>query len=106
GALGTERGMLLARTDLDAPKHKGLSYFIIEVDQPGIEIRPLKQMTGQSPFNEVFFTDARVSDADLVGRPGDGWAAATTTLAYERGNRAGVVGVTGLPAGNRRGDLR
>src|SRR5690554_5920572 len=82
GALTTERGMLLARTDLDAPKHKGLSYFIIEVDQPGIEIRPLKQMTGQSHFNEVFFTDARVADVDLIGRPGDGWAAATTTLAY------------------------
>ncbi len=106
GALGTERGMLLARTDIDAPKHKGLGYFIIEVDQPGIEIRPLKQMTGQSPFNEVFFTDARVSHSDLVGGPGDGWAAATTTLAYERGNRAGVVGVTGLPAGARRGELR
>jgi alkylation response protein AidB-like acyl-CoA dehydrogenase len=105
GALGADRGMLLARTDPDAPKHRGLGYFVIEVDQPGIEIRPLKQMTGQSPFNEVFFTDARVADADLIGRPGDGWAAATTTLAYERGNRAGTVGVAGLPAGARRGEL-
>jgi len=105
GALSTERGMLLARTDLDAPKHKGLSYFIIDVDQPGIEIRPLKQMTGQSHFNEVFFTDARVADADLVGRPGDGWAAATTTLAYERGNRAGTVGVAAASGGSRRGRL-
>jgi len=106
GALSTERGMLLARTDLDAPKHKGLSYFIIEVDQPGIEIRPLKQMTGQSHFNEVFFTDARVADADLIGRAGDGWAAATTTLAHERSNRAGTVGVAGGPGGARRGGLR
>jgi alkylation response protein AidB-like acyl-CoA dehydrogenase len=105
GALGTERGMLLARTDVDAPKHKGLSYFIIDVDQPGIEIRPLKQMTGASPFNEVFFTDARVHDDNLVGRPGDGWAAATTTLAYERGNRAGTVGVGRGPGGSRRSDL-
>jgi alkylation response protein AidB-like acyl-CoA dehydrogenase len=106
GALSTERGMLLARTDLDAPKHRGLSYFIIEVDQPGIEIRPLKQMTGQSHFNEVFFTDARVADTDLIGRPGDGWAAATTTLAHERSNRAGTVGVGGGPGGARRGGLR
>jgi alkylation response protein AidB-like acyl-CoA dehydrogenase len=106
GALSTERGMLLARTDSDQPKHKGLSYFIIEVDQPGIEIRPLKQMTGQSHFNEVFFTDARVADADLIGRAGDGWAAATTTLAYERGNRAGTVGVAGGAGGARRGGLR
>jgi alkylation response protein AidB-like acyl-CoA dehydrogenase len=106
GALSTERGMLLARTDLDAPKHRGLSYFIIEVDQPGIEIRPLKQMTGESHFNEVFFTDARVSDADLIGRPGDGWPAATTTLAHERSNRAGTVGLGGGPGGSRRGELR
>lgn len=106
GALSTERGMLLARTDLEAPKHRGLSYFIIEVDQPGIEIRPLKQMTGQSHFNEVYFTDARVADADLIGRPGDGWAAATTTLAHERSNRAGSVGLGGGPGGARRGGLR
>jgi alkylation response protein AidB-like acyl-CoA dehydrogenase len=105
GALGTERGMLLARTDLDAPKHKGLGYFIIDVEQPGIEIRPLKQMTGASPFNEVFFTDARVPHDNLVGRPGDGWAAATTTLAYERSNRAGTVGIGRAAGGSRRGDL-
>ena len=93
GAMTADRGMLLARVDMDAPKHKGLGYFIIEVDQPGIEVRPLKQMTGHATFNEVFFTDARVAHADLIGRPGDGWAAAVTTLAYERGGRAGAVGV-------------
>jgi alkylation response protein AidB-like acyl-CoA dehydrogenase len=93
GALSADRGMLLARVDMEAPKHRGLGYFIIEVDQPGIEVRPLKQMTGESHFNEVFFTDARVSDADLVGRAGDGWPAAVTTLAFERTGRGGVVGV-------------
>jgi len=92
GAMTADRGMLVARVDMEAPKHAGLGYFIIEVDQPGIEVRPLKQMTGESHFNEVFFTDARVSDADLVGRAGDGWAAAVTTLAFERSGRAGVVG--------------
>ena len=107
GARTADRGMLLARVDMDAPKHRGLGYFIIPVEQPGIEIRPLKQMTGDATFNEVFFTDARVSDADLVGRPGDGWAAAVTTLAYERSGRAGVVGVgVTQRGGQRRRDLR
>ncbi|HET9731581.1 MAG TPA: acyl-CoA dehydrogenase family protein [Acidimicrobiales bacterium] len=105
GAMTADRGMLLARVDMDAPKHKGLGYFIIEVDQPGIEIRPLKQMTGNAHFNEVFFTDARVSHADLIGRPGDGWAAAVTTLAYERGGRAGTVGASNAPGGSRQGIL-
>ncbi len=107
GALAADRGMLLARVDVDVPKHRGLGYFIIEVGQPGIEVRPLKQMTGESHFNEVFFTDARVSHADLVGRPGDGWAAAVTTLAFERSGRAGVVGAALRPsAQSRRRELR
>ena len=106
GARTADRGMLLARVDLDAPKHKGLGYFIIEVDQPGIEIRPLKQMTGAATFNEVFFTEARVAHADLIGRPGDGWAAAVTTLAHERGGRAGAVGITaGLAGSGGRAEL-
>jgi alkylation response protein AidB-like acyl-CoA dehydrogenase len=108
GAMTADRGMLLARVDMDAPKHKGLGYFIIEVDQPGIEVRPLKQMTGHATFNEVFFTDARVAHADLIGRPGDGWAAAVTTLAYERGGRAGAVGIgmgLGRAGGGRRSAL-
>jgi alkylation response protein AidB-like acyl-CoA dehydrogenase len=105
GAMTADRGMLLARVDMDAPKHKGLGYFIIEVDQPGIEVRPLKQMTGHATFNEVFFTDARVAHADLIGRPGDGWAAAVTTLAYERGGRAGAVGV-GMALGHVGGRRR
>jgi alkylation response protein AidB-like acyl-CoA dehydrogenase len=105
GAMTADRGMLLARVDMDAPKHKGLGYFIIEVEQPGIEVRPLKQMTGGAAFNEVFFTDARVAHADLIGRAGDGWAAAVTTLAYERGGRAGTVGAAGGGGGSRRGIL-
>jgi alkylation response protein AidB-like acyl-CoA dehydrogenase len=109
GAMTADRGMLVARVDMDAPKHAGLGYFIIEVDQPGIEVRPLKQMTGESHFNEVFFTDARVADADLIGRAGDGWAAAVTTLAFERSGRAGVVGAgftREAEARTRRRDLR
>ena len=105
GAQSADRGMLLARVDVDAPKHKGLGYFIIDVQQPGIEVRPLKQMTGNAAFNEVFFTDARVAHADLIGRPGDGWAAAVTPLAYERGGRAGTVGAAGAGGGARRGTL-
>ncbi len=101
GAMTADRGMLLARVEMDAPKHQGLGYFIIPVQQSGIEVRPLKQMTGNATFNEVFFTDARVADADLVGRPGDGWAAAVTTLAYERGGPAGAVGVAGAAGGSR-----
>jgi alkylation response protein AidB-like acyl-CoA dehydrogenase len=102
GALTADRGMLLARSDWDQPKHKGLSYFIIPIDQPGIEIRPLKQMNGQAHFNEVFFTDARVSHADLIGPPGDGWMAAVTTLAFERsGLSSRVPGLTGGQPGSK-----
>ena len=72
GAVNADRGMLVARTNWDAPKHKGLSYFIIDVHQPGIEIRPLRQMNGAAHFNEVFFQDARVAHADIIGGEGDG----------------------------------
>jgi len=76
------------------------------MDLPGIEIRPLRQMTGESHFNEVFFSDARVSAANLVGAPGDGWAAAVTTLAHERSGRGGVAGVAaGLGVGIPRQEL-
>jgi alkylation response protein AidB-like acyl-CoA dehydrogenase len=77
-------GMLLARTDWDAPKHKGITYFVIPMHQPGVEARPLRQMNERSSFNEVFLTDARVPRADVVGAVGDGWRAALTTLAFER----------------------
>ena len=78
-------GMLLARTDWDVPKHRGISYFMLPMDQPGVEARPLRQMNGHASFNEVFLTDARVPASDLVGGPGDGWGIAMTTLAHERG---------------------
>ena len=77
-------GLLLARSDWDEPKHKGLSYFILDMHQPGVEVRQLKQMNGHASFNEVFFTDARVPRANILGAPGDGWQIAMTTLAYER----------------------
>ncbi len=77
-------GMLIARTDPDAPKHQGISYFAIPMDQPGVTIRPLREMTGRSLFNEVFLDEARVNDADLVGGLGHGWRVANTTLAFER----------------------
>jgi len=81
-------GLLLARTDPRAPKHKGISCFLISMRQPGVEVRPLKQITGSSEFSEVFMTDARVEKSDLIGRLGQGWEIAQTTLSYERGGNA------------------
>ena len=77
-------GILVARTDWDLPKHQGLSYFLINMRQPGVEARPLKQMNGHASFNEVFMTDAIVLAEDLMGGEGNGWAIATTTLSIER----------------------
>jgi len=77
-------GMLLARTDWDAPKHSGISYFALPMAQPGVEVRPILQMNGHSSFNEVFLTDARVPAANLIGEQGDGWRVARTTLMHER----------------------
>jgi len=79
-----DMGMLLARTDVDAPKHAGISYFLIDMHQPGIEVRPLREMTGRSFFNEVFLSDARVRAEDLIGGEGNGWKVANTTLSFER----------------------
>ncbi len=84
GAQSADRGMLLARTNRDVPKHQGLSYFIIDVRQPGIEVRPLHQMNGAHGFNEVFFTGASADADRLVGEEGGGWSVAVTTLMYER----------------------
>ena len=77
-------GMLLARTDWGAPKHRGLTFFLIRRDQPGVEVRPLRQMSGDAQFNEVFFNEARVAAADVLGDPGGGWAVARTFLAHEK----------------------
>jgi alkylation response protein AidB-like acyl-CoA dehydrogenase len=90
-------GLLLARTDWDAPKHEGLSYFVIDIKQPGVDVQPLKQMNGHASFNQVFFTDAQVPAENLVGRVGDGWKVAMTTLAHER------RGADGLNPPSRRG---
>src|SRR5215218_7173599 len=77
-------GQLMARTDPDVPKHQGLTMFLLPMDTPGVEVRPLKQMTGDAEFNEVFLTDVRVPDANRVGEPGSGWRAVLTTLMSER----------------------
>jgi alkylation response protein AidB-like acyl-CoA dehydrogenase len=84
GAQWADRGMLLARTNRDVPKHHGLSFFIIDVIQPGVEVRPLHQMNGDHGFNEVFFTGAHVGDDRLIGGAGGGWPVAVTVLMYER----------------------
>jgi len=84
GARAAAKAMLLARTDWDAPKHRGITYFVLPMDQPGVEVRPLRQMNGYASFNEVFLTDARVPAGDVVGEIGGGWAVALTTLAHER----------------------
>jgi alkylation response protein AidB-like acyl-CoA dehydrogenase len=101
-----DRGILVARTDPGVPKHRGLSFFVIDVDQRGVEVRPIRQMNGRSEFNETFFTDARVGDDAMIGGPGDGWRAAMTTLSNERADFAGgwehplVIVAPGTRAGN------
>lgn len=77
-------GLLVARTDPDVPKHRGMTYFIIDMEQEGVEVRPLRQLTGEAEFNEVYMTDARVPDANRLGAEGQGWSVAITTLMHER----------------------
>jgi len=77
-------GLLLARTDWDAPKHRGLTYLALPMRQPGVEVRPLRQMNGHASFNEVFLDEARVPADHVIGAVGDGWTVALTTLAHER----------------------
>ena len=92
-------GLLVARTNPDAPKHKGLSYFVVDMHAPGVEVRPLKQITGDSEFNEVFFTDVRIPDSHRLGPEGEGWAVATTTLMNERVALSGAGSIGGANVG-------
>ncbi len=94
-------GLLLARTDVNLPKHQGLSYFILDIRQKSVDVRPLRQMNGHASFNQVFFTDAEVPPEYLVGEVGQGWAVATTTLMHERRGADGLR--TWGMASNRKG---
>ena len=115
GGQVADMGMMLARTDLDVPKHQGITYFALDMHQPGIEVRPLKEMTGRALFNEVFITDARVPSDAVIGGLNNGWAVANTTLAFERaglgaggGSAAGGAATPGTVAGDlerRAGDF-
>ena len=107
-------GMLLARTNPDAPKHQGITWFALDMRQPGVEIRPLKEMTGHAMFNEVFLEEARVSNDAVIGELNGGWAVANTTLANERaglGAGGGMGGMSATPGqvagqlGRRAGDF-
>jgi len=97
GALTSDYALLIARTDWDAPKHKGITFFIIPMKQPGIDVRPLHQITGESHFNEVFITDAKAPDAYVLGGTGNGWRVLQTALAYERS----LMGAAGRSGRNR-----
>jgi alkylation response protein AidB-like acyl-CoA dehydrogenase len=84
GAQHSKYGILVTRSDFDLPKHKGLTYFFLDMESPGVEIRPIKQVSGDSQFNEVYFTNVRIPDAQRLGEVGSGWTVSLTTLMNER----------------------
>jgi alkylation response protein AidB-like acyl-CoA dehydrogenase len=100
-------GMLIARTNSEVPKHQGISYFAIDMHQPAMDVRPLREMTGRALFNEVFMTDARVNNDAMIGDRNNGWAVANATLAFERaglgsggGHAAASAAAPGTVAGH------
>lgn len=95
GAQFAQWGELIARTDPDAPKHQGMTAFMVPMDAPGVEIRPLRQMSGGTSFNEVFLDRVRIPDHQRLGGVGEGWKVALTTLGFERGASSTSVGVGG-----------
>ena len=108
GGQYADLGMLLARTNADVPKHQGITWFAFDMHQPGVEIRPLKEMTGHAMFNEVFITDGRVSSAAVIGDRNNGWAVANTTLMHERaglGSGGGSAGWAAAMPGTVAGHL-
>ena len=103
-----DMAMLLARTNPDVPKHQGITYFAFDMRQPGVEVRPLREMTGRALFNEVFINEARVPDDAVIGELNNGWTVANTTLAFERaglGAGGGAAGGSAAMPGTIAGDL-
>jgi alkylation response protein AidB-like acyl-CoA dehydrogenase len=88
-------GLLVVRTDAEAVKHAGLTAFVVDMQAPGVEVRPLRQMTGEAEFNEVYFTETRIADSEMLGKPGDGWRVSLTTLMNERVSIGGTMPAKG-----------
>jgi alkylation response protein AidB-like acyl-CoA dehydrogenase len=88
-------GLLVVRTDPEAVKHAGLTAFVVDMHAPTVEVKPLRQMTGEAEFNEVFFTDTRIPDKEMLGKPGDGWRVSLTTLMNERVSIGGAIPAKG-----------
>ncbi|MGA2838139.1 MAG: acyl-CoA dehydrogenase family protein [Acidimicrobiales bacterium] len=101
GAQVSDIGEIICRTDPDLPKHRGLTGFVVDMHAPGVDVRPLRQMTGGASFNEVFFTDVRVPDSHRLGDVNGGWTVALTTLMNERASIGGGGGGVGLPTSTR-----